>query len=322
MLDIRLIRHVLALNMHRNFARAAESLHMSQPALSRSIAGLELDLGVKLFDRLPSGVFATPYGQILIDRGHDIVDREQELRREILLMQGVEVGELTIGAGPFPFEISVCKAVAQLITQHPKLQMRIDKDSPPAIVERVLAGNVDLGVVDVRHCADDNRLTIELLPMHTIACCCRKNHPLAGKPSLNLAEILAYPLVGTTFPPAIGPLLSSGSAAGRIDPESKKFLPAITVDSLAAARKIAYGCDALLPIALSCIETELQAGDFLILDFMAPWMRNQYGFVSKKDRTHSPAATELMNKVREQEESALELESRLFASHSNFATQL
>lgn len=291
---------------------------MSQPALSRSIAGLEQDLGVKLFDRTPSAVLPTPYGQILIDRGSEIVDQEKNLRREILLMQGIEVGELSVGAGPFPFEISVCKAVAQLIAEYPKLQVRLDKDSPPAIVNRVLNGGVDLGVVDIRHCQDDTRLAMELLPIHTIACCCRRNHPLAGKAVPSLSEILAYPLVGTVFPPALGPLLSSGSAAGRIDPGSKNFLPAITVDSLAAARKIAKGCNALFPIALSCIEAELQSGEFVIVDFMAPWMRNQYGFVSKKDRTLSPAAYEFMARVREEEMATVDLESRLFATHSNF----
>jgi len=317
-IDIRLLRHVLALSTHHNFARAAESLHMSQPALSRSIAGLEHDLGVKLFDRMPSGVLPTPYGRILIDRGYEIVDREKDLRREILLMQGIDVGELSIGAGPFPFEISVCKSVARLIAEYPKLQVRIDKGSPPAIVDRVLNGGVDLGVVDVRHCEDDNRLAIERLPMHRIACCGRRDHPLAGKTALKLSEILAYPLVGTVFPPALGPLLASGGAAGKIDPDSKNFLPAITVDSLAAARTIAQSCDALFPIALSCIKAELQSGDFVILDFMAPWMRNQYGIVSKKDRTHSPAANEFIAKVREVEMAAIELENSLFARHSNF----
>jgi DNA-binding transcriptional LysR family regulator len=54
-IDIRLVRHVLTLAQHRNFARAAEKLHLSQPALSRSISRLEETLGVALFDRTPRG---------------------------------------------------------------------------------------------------------------------------------------------------------------------------------------------------------------------------------------------------------------------------
>jgi len=58
-IDTRLIRHVLALARHRNFARAAEQLHLSQPALSRSISRLEETLGVALFDRTRKGVIPT-----------------------------------------------------------------------------------------------------------------------------------------------------------------------------------------------------------------------------------------------------------------------
>ena len=318
MIDFRVLRYVLALSEHRNFARAAESLHISQPALSRSIAGLEEDLGVQLFDRLPSGVEPTAYGHVIIDRGQEIVDKENELHREIVLMQGIEVGELSIGAGPFPFEISVCKAVGMLVARYPNLKVRIDQDSPPAIVGRILGGGVDLGLLDTRHCQDDARLAIELLPAHAIVCCCRRNHPLVDKRALKLGDVLSYPLVGTVFPRSVGALLASGSTAGRIDEASGKFFPAITIASLSAAREIALACDALLPISPTCTERELESGDLVIIDFTGPWMQVQYGFVSKKDRTHSPATLEFMGKVREVEQAAIEREAVLIATYANY----
>lgn len=318
MIDIRLLRHVVALSQYRNFARAAEFLRISQPALSRSIAGIEQRLGVKLFDRTPSGVEPTLYGQIVIDRGQGVIDQEEELRREILLTQGLETGEICIGVGPFPFEISVCKAVAKLIAQYPKLQLRIAKDSPQAIIHRVLSGSVDLGIADIRHCQSDACLEIELLPSHSIVCCCRKEHPLAGKRAPSLSDILSYPLVGTVFPPVLAAILPGEITAGRVDTKTGNYLPAITVDSLSAARIIAAGCDALLPIAPSCVDTELQSGEFVILDFMAPWMYNQYAFISRKGRTHSPAALEMMTKVRDIERQAFSREKFLIATYANF----
>lgn len=317
-IDIRLLRQVVALNKHRNFARAAESLHISQPALSRSIAGLEQSLGVPLFDRTPAGVEPTICGQAVIDRGNEILKKEKELRREILLIQGIEVGELSIGAGPFPFEISVSRAVARLITRYPKLQVRINADSPPGIVNRVLSGDIDIGVADIRHCEDIARLTVEQLPEHAIACCCRRGHPLAGKRSLSLGDLLNFPVVGTVMPPALGAILEHSHLVGRINEDTKNFHPAITVDSLSAARNVALGCDALLPIAPGCIAPELASGDLVIVDFNAPWMRNQYGFISRKDRTHSPGALEFMARMREVEREAIELEDRLFATFAGY----
>lgn len=317
-IDLRLLRQVAALSKHRNFARAAESLHISQPALSRGIAGLEQSLGVQLFDRTPAGVEPTICGQAVIDRGYDILKKERELRREILLIQGIEVGELSIGAGPFPFEISVSYAVAQLITKYPKLQVKIDADSPPAIVNRVSTGDIDIGVADIRHCEDFARLTVEQLPEHIVACCCRRGHPLAGRRSLSLDDLLGFPIVATVMPPALGTILGHSHLAGRINEDTKNFHPAITVDSLSAARNIALGCDALLPITPGCIAPELESGAIVILDFTAPWMRNQYGFVSRKDRTHSPGAMEFMARMREVEREAIELEDRLFATYAHY----
>ena len=148
-LDIKFLRQVLALAKYRNFARAAESLHISQPALSRSIALLEQRLGVILFDRTHAGVEPTSYGRLILERGKDIVRKEDELQRELLLMRGIEIGDLAIGAGPFPLEISLGKSVGRLIASHPQLQVRIEAASPLEIGSRIIGGSYDLAVADI-----------------------------------------------------------------------------------------------------------------------------------------------------------------------------
>ncbi|MBK9703489.1 MAG: LysR family transcriptional regulator [Betaproteobacteria bacterium] len=67
-IELRLLRHAIALGKHRNFARAAEALNLTQPTLSRSIATLEEALGVVLFDRSHKGVTPTPFGRVLPSR--------------------------------------------------------------------------------------------------------------------------------------------------------------------------------------------------------------------------------------------------------------
>jgi DNA-binding transcriptional LysR family regulator len=64
----RLLRHFLAVLDHRGISAAAEAVHISQPALTKSIRQLEATLGVALFERHPNGVVPTPFGEILARR--------------------------------------------------------------------------------------------------------------------------------------------------------------------------------------------------------------------------------------------------------------
>ncbi len=91
-IELRLIRYAVALGEHGNYARAAEALKITQPSLSRSIASLEAELGVPLFDRGPKGAVPTAFGRVLIDCGDDVMQREAHLRREIALLAGLEQG--------------------------------------------------------------------------------------------------------------------------------------------------------------------------------------------------------------------------------------
>ncbi len=117
-IELRLIRYAVALGEHGNYARAAEALKITQPSLSRSIASLEAELGVPLFDRGPKGAVPTAFGRVLIDCGDDVMQREAHLRREIALLAGLEQGSLSVGAGPFLAESSAARATAQSCRNH------------------------------------------------------------------------------------------------------------------------------------------------------------------------------------------------------------
>src|SRR5664279_2439763 len=84
------LRHVVALAEHRSFLRAAESLRITQPALTKSIQVLEATLGVKLFNRHPGGVVLTEFGTLVAEHTRDVLGAEGELVRRIGLLAGLE----------------------------------------------------------------------------------------------------------------------------------------------------------------------------------------------------------------------------------------
>lgn len=163
MIELRLIRHALALGQLRNVARAADALNLTQPTLSRSIATLEDAIGVRLFDRTRKGVEPTAFGRVLLARGEALLGSEAELRREIQLLAGLETGYLTIGAGPYAGEAVVGSVVARLLSAHPRLRMELMTVNPLDVLDGVLAGRFDVGIADVGERGDDARLLLRQL---------------------------------------------------------------------------------------------------------------------------------------------------------------
>jgi DNA-binding transcriptional LysR family regulator len=296
--DLRLVEHAIALTHHRSYARAAKALHVSQPTLSRSIAGLEDSLGVRLFDRGRGGVEPTPFGRLLLERGAVLLADEAALRREIQQLAGLEAGELVVGAGPFSAGISVGRAMARLLAKHPQIRARIACFDPEQIFRDVLAGRCDLGVADPGAASRESQLHHEPLPSHPIHLFARPDHPLAGRAGLRLADLLAFPVVGSRVRGATVTRLPAEGPAGRVDPDTADFLPSITVDSLDLARRIAASTGAILPAVRGMVAADLRDGRLVQLDFHEPWMQTSYEVFWRSDRTPSPAVRAFVDELR------------------------
>lgn len=289
--DLRLIGHALALAKHRNFARAAAVLHVSQPTLSRNIASLEREFGVQLFDRSPSGVEPTSFGRLVLERGEQLLAGGSDLLREIKLQAGIEIGTLAVSAGPYPFEIAVGTAMTRLITAHPRLRAQVSVTDPREVLLDVLNGKVDVGVTDARFIVRDERFSVQTLPAHRVLLACRPSHPLAGKSRLSRSEVFGYPVASPLVPANATSLVeSAGPVLGEFDAVSGDFLPAITVNSFAIARQIAAATDVLVPGAAPMLAADVMAGRLAILDYHDPAMRTHYAVTTLRGRTPSPAA--------------------------------
>lgn len=321
-IDLRLIRHALVLAKHQNFARAAEQLHLSQPGLSRSIARLEETLGVTLFDRTRDGVLPTDCGRLFIEHGQDILRRGEVLQRELELIQGLEVGELSIVAGPFPHVISAGKALSRLLASRGQLKVRLAQQSPRGAVLQVLDGSVDLGIADLRDWLDDSRLALEALPQHVGFWIARADHPLAGRSNLALADILAYRLICTPLPRQLAKFFEGFPSAGYVDSENGSFYPAVSLDAINFGPDIAATSDAIMLTPIGIAAQGIERGELAILDLHLPWQRTAYGFVTRRGRTPSPATLEYMAFVRSVEAEAMAEEDRLIAAYLSpaFAT--
>ncbi len=310
-IDLRLIQHALTLARHRNYARAAEALHLSQPALSRSIAGLEAALGVKLFDRTRQGVTATAFGERLLARGLTLLTDAAELERELKLMQGLKAGVLKIAAGLYPSELSVAPAVGRLAVRHPQLRIEMHNADWRTVIRKVLASQVDLGIMELSSAEQDPRLVIEPLPQHPGAFFCRPGHPLLKEKSPSLEDMLKFPFVSGSVPARAGEMFYRLAKAGAIDPDTGDYLPAVMVDSVTHAKAVVLGSDAVSMAPIGLLGAEVKSETLALLPFRLPWLHTNYGFAYLKERALAPATQALMSEIRSIETQLLKAESRI-----------
>lgn len=289
LLDIREIQHVTALGRFRNFARAAESLDISQPALSKSIREIEAALGVRLFDRSRKGVSPTAFGEIILSASGPLLRGVDEVLAEIRRVRGLEAGTLRIGTGSFALEMSVAEAVTRMASRHPSLQLRLVLDDWESLTRKVVAGSLDVAVAEVTAAEQESELSVERLGEHGGLFYCRSGHPLTARKQVTFENISGYPLAMSPLPGRVAPFFERIGAAGRIDPATGHFLPAITLDSVTLMKRAVRETDAISWAPKVLVDPELLDGSFVALPFAPPWAKLNYGIFRRGDRPVAPA---------------------------------
>ena len=284
---------------------------MSQPALSRSIAGLEAQLGEKLFNRTAKGVEPTAFGDLLISRGQALLDGATELERDFNLMRGLEIGQLRVGVAAYPAQISVGKAIGSLLSQHPNLRIEVMKDDLRAVIDAVLAGKLDLAVIELSLAAGEPRLATEPLPPHPACFFCRAGHPLLIEKDATFEQILKFPLAGTRMPPRVAKDFLQLAKAGAVDPDTGDYLPPVKVDSMPMVKDVVLASDAVAVAPIAFIAEEVTLGKLVPLRARAAWMQTGYGFVSLRGTTLSPAAQAFKDAVRRVEDEVVATEQQV-----------
>jgi len=125
-MDIRQLRHMMSIHRMGSFARAAEQLGLAQSTLSKSIARLEDQLGLRLFERSGAGAVVTPMGAVVIAGAERIVEEAERLRRDVELAAAGDLGEIRIGLGPAFRPRFLPRFTEAIVRRWPRLKLMID----------------------------------------------------------------------------------------------------------------------------------------------------------------------------------------------------
>ena len=277
MIDLRHLRHALALAEHRNFARAAEALHLTQPALSRSIQALESHFGETLFDRSRRDVTPTAMGELLLRHARQLNLAAAELERDLQLARGMELGELRIGAGPFASAALVGAPVGQLCQLHPQLHVEVIIAPWLELPERLQRREIDLLVADLHEI--ETLEDYERLPFgeHLTLPVCRAGHPLSRQTELSLPALLDYPLAGPNLPAAVSPQFLDMLPRALHQTLRQQLKLSITCDSSPTLKSILLHSDAVAVLPLFMAEEELRDGRLVALPQLNPGLHGRFG---------------------------------------------
>jgi DNA-binding transcriptional LysR family regulator len=190
--ELRQLKYFVAVVERSSFSIAADDLHVTQPALSKSLRSLEQDLGVRLLDRGPNGVSPTVYGEQLLAYAQPILSLLAEARSEIDAMRGASKGQLNIGAMPAALRVIVPTAAREFLASRANVKLTVQEGLNEALIHALRNGSLDLVVTVLPAEQFPPEIEYRILQQEPMMIVCRPDHPLMRLDTRNLADLASY----------------------------------------------------------------------------------------------------------------------------------
>jgi DNA-binding transcriptional LysR family regulator len=182
----------------KSMSIAAQNLHITQSAISQSIALLEKELGIQLFRRSRFGTVPTEEGKKIIRKMLEVLQKTDELKEEIQSITSSFTGELKIATSPSIFMTFLIKALAGFKNDFPQIKVEIAEMEKKEVIVRVERGEVDLGLIFLFQPDDQLPAQITFHSFQyesTFNVIVPRDSALALSKELQLADIRDYPIV-------------------------------------------------------------------------------------------------------------------------------
>ena len=200
-MDLANLNAFIAIAEAGSFSEAAERLHLTQPAVSKRIAGLEQQLDVRLLDRLGREVNLTEAGRALLPRAYQILGVLDDTRRALTNLNGEVSGRLTLATSHHIGLHRLPPLLRAFTRQHPQVALDIQFLDSEVAYEEILHGRAELAVITL---APETREPVHAVPVwdDPLDFVAAPEHPLARNGAVTLADVALHPAVfpgGNTF---------------------------------------------------------------------------------------------------------------------------
>jgi len=265
-MELRSLRHVVALARHLNYKRAADELCLTQPALSRSIQVTEERCGLRLFDRDRSSVHLTASGRMFVRRAEALLREAADFERMLQRCANDEEGEIAFGMSPFAAKACLPRLLKEVVADHPKLKINIPVRMADALLSLLIGEEIDFLICTQNQIPASAPVRSIALGSFSTSLLVRAGHPLLSDRDLDPS---AFPIVSS------GSFGSSGELSAQLGWRATPT-PQVVVESSEGLSELTQGTNAIWITSPMAALDVVAAGKLVELPLPAGQTRQQF----------------------------------------------
>ncbi len=273
-----------------SFTKAAEALHMTQPAVTFQVRQLEEYFNTRLFDRTHNKVNLTPAGERVAEFAERIFDLYSEMENSVRDLTGEISGALTIGASTTIAEYMLPALLGEFKNRYPDINLRLKVSNSEGIVSMVEHNVIDLGVVESP--VSNKNLIVEVCHDDQLVVVAAPDHELVKRGTkVKAAELVDYPFVSREEGSGTRDVISQYLTQEKVNPAKMNF--SLELGSPEAIKGAVEAGMGITIISRSIIEKELKLGTLCELQLDPPLSR-PFSFVRQRQKFRVTVMEELL----------------------------
>lgn len=294
-MDLRHLTTLCAVIDRGSFSAAAESLGISQPAVSAQIRSLEDRLGERLLDRSGRGVAVTEAGRVVEEYARRMIALEADLTRELGEAGERVTGRLELGSSTGPGEVLLPPLLADFRAAHPDVRVSLVVSDTRTICEHVLAGELELGIVG----SDRPHRGLEFTPFlrDELVLIVPPGHALADRARIDVAELAGLPLIVQQRGSGVRDVLEQALRATGTRPADLHVDMELGLQQSVKAAVLRG--DGITVISRRSVEAEADDGRLVALTLEGPGLARDFSTVRAAGRTPSRVTEAFLAFARE-----------------------
>lgn len=293
MIDIKQLKHLLAVTSHPTVQKAAESLHITQSALTKSIARFEDELGSPLFDRKGHRLSLTELGEHMVRRGEMLIHQVNTLEEEVSLWKGLGSGEVKIGVDPTAEFGLLPDVLETFVPAHPGILISLRSGHTETLLPALLSGELHFMVADAEVAVGNEHVDIQELVVSPLSAAIRPDHPLNKHQKPTPEEVRSFPRIGAATAPRFERWQNE-----RVQQEGgEQITRSLVTDNYGILLGLAEKSDAILFGPLNLLQSYEREGRLKVVPWPLEGPNTQISLIRMKERHLPPAAERLIELV-------------------------